>query len=187
MDLQAAINSFISLAALGILFFLWWKAYPSMRVEEFRLNIFALRNSIFDKAAKGEISFDDPMYQIVRAILNGMLKDADNLTFLDFLGRIYRAKKSSAHSQFSAYVEHQVSAMPAEKKAIYQDVLKQIGPLLSELIIKRSLILYCVDVLTGATRFLRKRKQDIRARIDDSTEVAEYQAYQIGSGNLVLC
>lgn len=184
MSTESALNSLSSLAAIGILVVLWWKCYPSMRVEEFRQAVFRLRASLFDSAARGEIAFDDELYQVLRSTMNGMLKDADNITFLDIVHSEILAKRFSVPNQFADVLKRASQDLTPEKNAVYAPFLKKIPDLLVLLIIRRSIVLFAFfEVFKLCARFGTTFRQfnlmTIR-KVEKAAQQTEYQAYQIG-------
>ena len=57
------------------------KLWPCVRLDNFRQSMFALRDEMFDFAANGNISFNDPAYLLLRKSMNGFIRYAHNLTF----------------------------------------------------------------------------------------------------------
>lgn len=184
MNVESALNSFVSLIALGILVLLWWKLYPSMRVEEFRQSVFKLRAKLFDCAARGEIAFDDELYQVLRSTMNGMLKDADNLTLFDIVHRGILAKRFSVPNQFAEVLTRASENLSKEKKAVYAPFLKAIPELLILHIVRRSVVLFVafetarVFAMFGIT--FRAVKVVTERNVADGAQQTEYKAYQIG-------
>lgn len=76
-ELGVAIQSLLSLIVLVIVVFSLW---PAQRVDLFRQQMFALRDELFDFAADGNISFEDPAYVLLRQLMNGFIRYAHNLT-----------------------------------------------------------------------------------------------------------
>jgi hypothetical protein len=65
-------------AALWVTFLL--KLLPVYRVDSFRQKMFAVRDELFDFAAAGGISFDDPAYLLLRQQMNGMIRYGHQIT-----------------------------------------------------------------------------------------------------------
>jgi hypothetical protein len=68
----------VSLVLAWAIYFYGWKAY---RLDRFRQDLFALRDELFDTAARGEVAFDDPAYTTLRALINSMIRFAHRVTF----------------------------------------------------------------------------------------------------------
>jgi len=57
------------------------KPWSTARLDAFRQRIFALRDELFDYAADGNVSFDEPAYRLLRQSMNGMIRYAHQITF----------------------------------------------------------------------------------------------------------
>jgi hypothetical protein len=65
---------------LALWLILIFKILPTRRVDSFRQRMFCVRNEMFDFAADGNISFDDPAYVLLRRQMNGMIRYGHQLT-----------------------------------------------------------------------------------------------------------
>ncbi|MGA3043081.1 MAG: hypothetical protein ABSF54_20075 [Bryobacteraceae bacterium] len=72
--LEAAIGS---CALVFVTFALW----PSVRLDVFRQQMFAVRDELFDYAASGKIGFDHPAYRLLRQSMNGFIRYGHRITF----------------------------------------------------------------------------------------------------------
>lgn len=54
-------------------------------MDRFRQDIFKLRDQLFDEARDGLINFDHPAYGMLRKTMNGYIRFAHRLSFLDIL------------------------------------------------------------------------------------------------------
>jgi len=61
----------IGLTGLWVSWFLLWKGYF---LDRCRYELFALRGELFQAALSGEVEFSDPAYQMLRMLLNGMIR-----------------------------------------------------------------------------------------------------------------
>jgi hypothetical protein len=43
-------------------------------LDRFRQDVFGLRDELWDFAASGQISFDDPAYRLLRQLMNGFIR-----------------------------------------------------------------------------------------------------------------
>jgi hypothetical protein len=78
MNIGPALNLGFSLVLLwGLLFFCW----SEYRLDALRDKLFALRYRLFMFAADGHIAFDDPTYQQLRTLINGMIRFGHKLSF----------------------------------------------------------------------------------------------------------
>src|SRR6266850_2188296 len=71
MTIGAALDMILSLFILWIVIFYCWRYY---RIDSLRNELFALRNELFDYAATGMISFGDPAYNMLRNVMNGIIR-----------------------------------------------------------------------------------------------------------------
>ncbi len=77
--LQAA--QVLETCAVGILgITVLFKILPMLRLDCFRQNMFSVRDEMFDYAASGNISFDDPAYILLRRQMNAMIRFGHRLT-----------------------------------------------------------------------------------------------------------
>ena len=77
-QLTTALESIAGLAVLSILVF---ALVPAYRLDAFRQRMFAERDSLWDYAASGKIAFTDPAYQLLRKLMNGLIRYGHQLTF----------------------------------------------------------------------------------------------------------
>lgn len=71
------LQSCASLLILGLVCF--WM-YPAVRLDEFRQDLFSVRDELFDYAASGRIAFSDPAYRLLRQSMNGFIRYAHQIT-----------------------------------------------------------------------------------------------------------
>lgn len=67
-------NALISVFGICMLLFVLLPLYTSFRVDKTRQSLFAVRDDLFDRAVRGEISFDSEAYKTTRLILNGLIR-----------------------------------------------------------------------------------------------------------------
>jgi len=73
------------LAVLSLAAFVWLKLVPMQRLDELRQQLFAVRDEMFDYAAAGNISFDDPAYVLLRTQMNGFIRFGHQITLFRLL------------------------------------------------------------------------------------------------------
>ena len=81
MNIAQIVSVFQSAAFLVLLLVLVLKLWPSVRLDTFRQEMFAVRDELFDYAAAGKISFNDPAYRLLRQSMNGFIRYGHQLTF----------------------------------------------------------------------------------------------------------
>lgn len=77
--LMTTIFTLISLFGLWLLFFVLYRDFV---VDKFRQSMFAVRDEMFDYVSKNGISFDDPAYTLLRSTMNGFIRYAHKVSFL---------------------------------------------------------------------------------------------------------
>jgi len=78
-ELQAAnvLQAIVVWALWAVVIFKLW---PDSIVDSFRQQMFCVRDEMFDFAAAGNISFDDPAYVLLRKQMNGLIRYGHHLT-----------------------------------------------------------------------------------------------------------
>jgi hypothetical protein len=98
-----------SLLTLIVLVFVIFRLWPEQRIDLFRQEMFALRDELFDFAADGKVSFEDPAYKLLRELMNGFIRYAHNLTpyrvLISFLRWKYGPQSGHMHSWKEAWEE----------------------------------------------------------------------------------
>jgi hypothetical protein len=80
MDNQALVMAFQSSTILIVLVVLLLWLWPAARLDQFRQEMFEVRDGLFDFAASGKIRFDDPAYRLLRQLMNGFIRYGHNVT-----------------------------------------------------------------------------------------------------------
>lgn len=75
-------NAVISAVGITLILVVVLPMYNRYRVDYLRTQLFAIRDELFDSAARGEVSFDSKAYQTSRTILNGMIRFAHKASVL---------------------------------------------------------------------------------------------------------
>ena len=110
---SAALHFTIALTAL---WFLVFKLSHDYRIDALRDRLFAVRERLFDFAASGNVSFDNPAYTRLRTLINGLIRFAHRLTFTRFLlGISFMAWRGQTYEK-TALVEWEnaLSELPTE-------------------------------------------------------------------------
>jgi len=70
-------------AMVCCVFIIWLlvRLWPEHRLDRFRQDVFCLRDELWDYAADGNISFDDPAYRLLRQLMNGFIRYAHHVSF----------------------------------------------------------------------------------------------------------
>jgi hypothetical protein len=75
------IQFWLSMLAIWVLIYL----YRDYRVDKFRFELFSLRAELFRLATSGTISFDDPVYRMLRELMNGDIRFAHRMNFVGII------------------------------------------------------------------------------------------------------
>lgn len=81
--LVTSVVTALGLCLLAVLILFLWREH---RVDVFRQRIFLIRDELFDLAADGSMSFDDPAYGSLRTLLNGYIRFAHKVSMTRTLG-----------------------------------------------------------------------------------------------------
>ncbi|PIT38687.1 hypothetical protein [Snodgrassella alvi] len=128
-----------------ILFSYLYKQYKKAMLEYYRMGIFELRDELFDYAASGKLSFDDESYQLVRTLLNGYLRYAENLDIYCFLGyqKAIANKKIATVNLFMQKYKKTSKTLNKEQKEKLEKCLRQSALIAVTYMVKKS-IFYCI-------------------------------------------
>lgn len=135
-ELEIIAGSLLTLILLVLLLFVLW---PDQRIDVFRQQMFALRDELWDFAADGNISFEEPAYALLRQLMNGFIRYAHNLTPYRTLLAFLRWKYVT-YEQTPAWSEHWNMAVNELENADARAKLQQFhsraaGLVLSQLVL----------------------------------------------------
>lgn len=82
-QLAALILTTVGACLFAILTLFLWREY---RIERFRQRIFQIRDELFDFAADGHLTFDDPAYGALRSSMNSMIRFAHRMSLSHAVG-----------------------------------------------------------------------------------------------------
>lgn len=85
MNPEFIANVFWNVLALLALYVVVYKVYVNTLQAEYRHELLALRRELFLLMAKGHVNHSDPAYQVLRRLLNGLLRRAEEITGLQVL------------------------------------------------------------------------------------------------------
>jgi len=115
-----ALQSLISLVFLLGLMVL----YNQYRVDRLRDQLFALRDKLFDEARSGRVRFDSEGYRVARAVCNGMVRFAHEISIADFLAWRLLTPSWLAENSQKAF-EQAFSAMSADEREVCRTYLSK--------------------------------------------------------------
>lgn len=85
MDTYAASSLLCAAISTGIAWLIFFWFYRDYRLDKFRQDLFALRDSLFDLACSGRIGFDHRVYGLLRSGINGTIRHAHRISVVDLL------------------------------------------------------------------------------------------------------
>lgn len=80
MSDTALLNGLLNLLGIAVVLGILYGPIQGFIADAVRQRLFELRDGIFDAAARGEISFDDPDYGRFREFVNSLLRNAHEVT-----------------------------------------------------------------------------------------------------------
>lgn len=81
IEISDAVMVFQSAVCVALLVVVLLKFWSAARLDAFRQEMFVVRDDLFDFAASGKISFENPAYRLLRQMMNGSIRYAHQLTF----------------------------------------------------------------------------------------------------------
>lgn len=92
MEIRQLTSVLESLICLAMLILLFLSLLPEVRLDGFRQDMFSIRDELFDYAASGRISFNDPAYRLLRQLMNGFIRYGHQLTFFRTCVTVFQFK-----------------------------------------------------------------------------------------------
>jgi hypothetical protein len=122
----------MSLLGLIALWVFWYYLWKPLRVTALREKLFALRDDLFDLAADGVISFNDPAYTQLRLLINGMIRFAHRVSFLTMIVASIGSRNAPSNT-YEAWLKS-VQRLPQESRSrllaihrgVFESLAKQI-------------------------------------------------------------
>jgi hypothetical protein len=127
---ELTVYIFLSALTLGFLVWLFMSEYRSYRVRVIRHHLFEARDSLFAAAARGDLSFDDRAYGMVRSVINGLILKADavSIPYTLFLFLMCSREDRVARSdEFEARLEKAMQKLSVPGKAAIGKALQEIN------------------------------------------------------------
>ncbi|SFF13758.1 hypothetical protein [Nitrosomonas sp. Nm166] len=168
------LTSLISIALLMILLF--W-LFPQYRTDLFRQKMFKLRDSLFDEALNGKISFNDPAYNMLRNAMNGFIRFGHQLNIWQALlfTLIIKNNKQIDHP-FTREFDKNTKQCTDNQRQIYLSYYFKMNLYILEHLILSSVILVSLIVpavfLFLAKKHIEKFASLLRAQLDKLNTVA---------------
>lgn len=189
----------LCLSLLGLVYLFFWR-FSKLWIDEFRQNIFEIRDELFDFAADGGISFDHPAYYTLRSMLNGYVRFSHRISALYFVSivfyTIWRNREVMPHL-FADTWTHAESGLDAATKEYLKSLRDRAGAKLFHFLFFSSYLkkfVFFVSIIGPLTllsvRYAKKKKDtELTAyrycrsksrKIRESVEVLDSEAYVCG-------
>jgi hypothetical protein len=155
--------------------FVFW-LYKDYKIDSFRQKMFRIRDGLFDEVVKGNISFSDKPYAMLRSVTNGNIRFAHRLNLPQAILFVSLIKKESTTlgETFSKRFEDSLEGLSDAQRKIYEDCFLQINFTVVEHIVLSS-PLFLVTILVPLTFALvaKKHVSEIVSRLKPSLDKIE--------------
>jgi hypothetical protein len=143
----------MSLLGLIALWAFWYYLWKPQRTDIFRQKLFALRSDLFDIAAEGAVSFDDPAYTQLRLLINGLIRFAHRASFPTLI--IAAAQSRNAPSSALTTWKKNVQKLPEDERNQLLAVHSAVSEAFAKHLIDGSPLLYAYLMLRVLYALLR--------------------------------
>ena len=147
-----ALASLVSLAFLWV--YIFW-LYRDFRVDQFRQQLFALRDEMFDDASEQKLSFDDEAYGILRVTANGFIRFAHVISLSHVLAAaIFLRKQLETRPRLIKPLGESIEQLPNERKELYRRYQNNMHRLLLRHLVLNSPVLLLTIIVPASFYFL---------------------------------
>lgn len=178
-------SSLISL--LILIAFIFW-LYKDYRVDNFRQRMFEIRDNLFDEANKGNISFSDESYLMLRSVTNGNIRFAHRLNLPQTILFISLIKKeeSSLGETFSKRFEDSLIGLTDSQRKVFEDCFLNINfTVVEHIVLSSPLFLFTVLIPLTFSLVAKKHVSEIVSKLKPSLDKIE--AATLVNDELVKC
>jgi hypothetical protein len=153
----AAFEMLIAATGAAGCWVIWFYLIKDYRVSNFRERLFSLREELFQFAALGHVSFDDPAYVELRALINGMLRFAHRVTFLTLITSVRNSSADDTdQNPYQRWKESLDHLAPETQKQLELLHDKLFSAFMGQLV-SGSVVLLPISLLLTAGFFLRSQ------------------------------
>lgn len=134
----------------SIAWYLYAYLYIDYRVDQFRQDLFSIRDKFFDEAVRGNIDFENNAYGMTRSTLNGMIRYAHRLSLFRFIiskvthGKLAKRAGDSYHEKMEKFISE---LSPQQKKIVINTIFRMHVALVRHLVYTSLLLLPLVLIL----------------------------------------
>jgi hypothetical protein len=178
------LNTFVSFMSLTMIFVLLFWLYRDYRIDAVRQDLFQLRDDLFDKAAAGEISYEDSAYGMIRSTINGMIRYSHKLT-LPHVFAIGYATKASGSSQggkaFGDGLRAAVEKLPKDQREVYLNAYSHMNAIMvRHIIISSPILLFFLVLPLRALNLLNRVVLAAQAKLAGQLDALDRMALSEG-------
>jgi len=120
---------FVFCIGLGLFWFAFLTVYRKFTIDIFRQKMFELRDSVFDYAARGNVSFDHPAYKLLRTAMNGFLRYGHKISLFE-LFIISIGTRDIKKVSFSKQWNKALHGIPDEQREEFETFRKNMNELI---------------------------------------------------------
>lgn len=133
----------LSLFSLCVLWYLYFFAYKDYVVDKTRSELFILRDSLFDYADSGQISFDNEVYKTTRIMINGVIRFTHDISLSNWAMITFFSNEDSRNyqKQFSDNFEKNMKKLNPQQQEMIKSTLYKTHFLIVKHLLKTSLLL----------------------------------------------
>ena len=139
----------------GVFILLFW-AYRDYRVDSFRQDMFTLRDSLFDQAVEGKITFDAPAYGMLRMTINGFIRFGHRLTLPNSLCIAFALSRSNlppSNTLFSKRLDSSLRNLDHDQRHLVREYHQRMNFLLVQHLLMSSPLLFLTIVVPLSVYF----------------------------------
>jgi len=128
MNEALIIDTLMTGFGLLLLWILIFWLVPDYRVDAVRQKLFSIRDSLFDEAAAGKISFDDPSYRMLREQINNFIRVAHklNLPFVAAAMLHPELRRGTPESGYSRILNESIANLSGEPRAVIESANREV-------------------------------------------------------------
>lgn len=175
-----ALHTLASLALMwvGFAFF-----YRDLALDRFRQEMFAVRDSLFQAAAEGSLSFDHKAYGTIRFTINGWIRFAHRVSLFHFLWSLWHRNDMNGLPSYRNRIHESLQGLPEDQARQYRKFIWMMNKvavknlLLSSPFLMASLV-FPIAMYFFARQIAERAVQVVQGPLDQVDEIA----YTAGHG-----
>lgn len=175
----------ITSLALTALWIGYHTLYRDLQIERSRHQLFKVRARLFDYAAQGQISFQEPAYVELRRMLNGMIRFTHRLTWFDTLSvaLLYNVKKDIRRDveQSRKQFTYQVARLAPDQQKMLKEIQLEMNRIAALHLLRSSLLLQSVLAMVAFIMKVVGAAQLVHRLRELFNRVIDYEAKREGA------